>query len=188
MVGLHEAHFADAVLRALFFLSGLLGCATVATGLILWVVARAPRTHDARSPGIRVVEALNVGTIVGLPAAVACYFISKRLLPIDVVGRASWEVRLFFAGWIVIAFAALLRPRARRWYEALTCAAALYLAVPTVDIVSRGRAAITGDAVFLGFDAAMLVAAAILALAAHRTAGHLTSSGAPVARQAPSAL
>ena len=186
MVGLHEAHFADAVLRALFFLSGLLGCATVATGLILWVVARAPRAHDARSPGIRVVEALNIGTIVGLPAAIACYFIANRLLPIDVVGRAGWEVRLFFAGWIVIAFVALLRPRARRWHEALTCAAALYFAIPAIDILSRGRAAITGDAVFLGFDAAMLGTAAILALAAHRTAGHLTLSGSRIVRPAPS--
>ncbi|TXM70759.1 PepSY domain-containing protein [Methylobacterium sp. WL12] len=186
MVGLHEAHFADAALRVLFFLSGLLGCATVATGLILWTVARAPKACDARSLGLRSVEALNVGTIVGLPAAIACYFLANRLLSTDLAGRAGWEVRFFFAGWITIALAALLRPQARRWYEALTCTTALYLAVPTVDILSRGRATITGDTVFLGFDATMLATAAIFAFAAYRTAAHLIHSRPSITQRAPS--
>ncbi|WP_187277171.1 hypothetical protein [Methylobacterium sp. WL103] len=170
----------------LFFLSNLLGCATVATGLILWTVARAHKARYARPLGLRSVEALNVGTIVGLPAAIACYFLANRLLPTDLAGRAGWEVRFFFAGWITIALAALLRPQARRWYEALTCTTALYLAVPTVDILSRGRATITGDAVFLGFDATMLRTAAIFAFSAYRTAGHLIHSRPPIAQRAPS--
>ncbi|MCJ2141498.1 PepSY-associated TM helix domain-containing protein [Methylobacterium sp. E-066] len=186
MVGLHEAHFADPALRVLFFLSGLLGCATVATGLILWTMARAPKTRDPLSRGLHVVDTLNVGTIVGLPAAIACYFLANRLLPTELADRAGWEVRLFFAGWIVIALAALLRPRARRWHEALTCAAALYLAVPTADILFRGRAAIAGDPIFLGFDAAMLATAAMFALAARRARGRATVSRSAIARQAPS--
>ncbi|MGU3329317.1 PepSY-associated TM helix domain-containing protein [Methylobacterium mesophilicum] len=186
MVGLHEAHVADAMVRALFVLSGLLGCATIATGLVLWTVARAPKPRDARSLGLRLVEALNVGTIVGLPAAIACYLLANRLVPSDLPGRAVWEVRLFFAGWFAIALMALLRPRARRWHEALTCAAALYLAVPTADLLSRGWVAFASQAAFLWFDAAMLATAAVLALAACRTAGRATMPQSPIARPAPS--
>ncbi len=48
MVGLHLAHFAPPLLRALFFASGLAGCLMVATGALLWAVkdAQEPCTHD----------------------------------------------------------------------------------------------------------------------------------------------
>jgi uncharacterized iron-regulated membrane protein len=38
MYGLHLARFADWGLRALFFLSGLIGCLMVASGVVLWAV------------------------------------------------------------------------------------------------------------------------------------------------------
>ena len=43
MEGLHTARFANAPLRWLFFLSGLMGCAMVATGLLLWAVKERPQ-------------------------------------------------------------------------------------------------------------------------------------------------
>ncbi|MDP4027128.1 PepSY-associated TM helix domain-containing protein [Methylobacterium sp. NEAU 140] len=166
MVGLHEAHFAGTALRALFFLSGLLGCATVATGLVLWTVARAPKGRGSRALGLRAVDALNVGTIAGLPGAIACYLVANRLLPVDLADRAVWEMRLFFTGWLLIAATALLRPQERRWTEAFAAVTALYLAVPIADFLFPGRPAIASDAMFLGFDAAMLAVAAVFAYAA----------------------
>src|SRR5690606_38047644 len=40
LLGLHEGIFADRLLRWLYFASGLLGCALIATGLVLWSVKR----------------------------------------------------------------------------------------------------------------------------------------------------
>ena len=59
MAGLHEAHFAAAPLRLLFFLCGVMGAATVASGLVLWTVARAPKESDPEGFGLRLVRVLN---------------------------------------------------------------------------------------------------------------------------------
>ncbi len=47
MLGLHEGLFAGPLLRALYVLSGLLGAAMIATGLVLWSVKRRQRSEKA---------------------------------------------------------------------------------------------------------------------------------------------
>jgi uncharacterized iron-regulated membrane protein len=160
MAGLHEAHFAAAPLRLLFFLCGCMGAATIATGLILWTVARAPRGAAPDGFGLRLVRVLNLGTIAGLPVGLAAYFLANRLLPAAVEARSAWEVRAFFIAWSVAALAAALYPRARAWTLALGLAAAAFLAIPVVDAVT------VGEARFLGFDAAMAVLGLLLAAGA----------------------
>ncbi|MCJ2012359.1 PepSY-associated TM helix domain-containing protein [Methylobacterium sp. J-076] len=163
MYGLHEAHFAAPALRALFFLCGALGAATVASGLVLWTVARAPKGAAPEGIGLRLVRVLNIGTIAGLPAGIAAFFLANRLLPPDLAGRASAEVWAFFGTWAVVAAIGALAPRARAWPAALGLAAAAFLAVVPADL------AFVGEARFVAFDVAMLAAATLLILAA-RTA------------------
>src|SRR5690606_5378646 len=69
---LHEGRFAEPWLRWLYFIAGLLGCAMIGTGLLLWTVKRR-KNHQATGGhfGLRLVEALNAATIAGLPAGVA---------------------------------------------------------------------------------------------------------------------
>ncbi|MCJ2133227.1 PepSY domain-containing protein [Methylobacterium sp. J-026] len=164
MVGLHEAHFAAAPLRLLFFLCGLMGAATVATGLVLWTVARAPKGADPDGFGLRLVRVLNLGTIAGLPAGLGAYLLANRLLPVDLDGRAEWEVRGFFAAWILAAIASALYPRARAWPLALIVPAFAFLAIPGVDALT------VGEVRFLGFDAAMAGLGLLLAVGARLTA------------------
>ncbi|MCJ2060729.1 PepSY domain-containing protein [Methylobacterium sp. J-048] len=164
MVGLHEAHFAAAPLRVLFFLCGLMGAATIASGLVLWTVARAPKGADPAGFGLRLVRVLNLGTIAGLPTGLAAYFLANRLLPHDLAARADWEVRGFFAAWILAAIAAALYPRARAWPTSLAVAAVAFLAIPIIDALTVAQAR------FLGFDAAMLAVAVLLALGARLAA------------------
>ena len=172
MVGLHEAHFAGPALRILFFLCGLGGCAMVATGLVLWTVARLPKPGTAPSIGLRLVQALNVAAIAGLPAAVAAYFLGNRLLPVGLADRAAWEVWAFFGAWLAIALVAPFRPRA--WPEMLSAAAALYLAVCAADAVRIVQEGLAGawdrEASRLAFDAVMLGLAALLHGAARMAA------------------
>ncbi|GJD33914.1 PepSY-associated TM helix domain-containing protein [Methylobacterium aerolatum] len=163
MLGLHEAHFAAPALRILFFLCGLMGAATVASGLVLWTVARAPKNAAPEGLGLRVVRILNIGTIAGLPAAMAAFFLANRLLPLSLGGRANWEVGAFFGVWALVALLGLLAPRRQAWPATLGVAAALFLAVVPADLI------LVGEARFVPFDGAMLAAAVLLILAA-RTA------------------
>ncbi|MEE7502134.1 PepSY-associated TM helix domain-containing protein, partial [Methylobacterium mesophilicum] len=167
MAGLHEAHFASAPLRLLFFLCGLMGAATVASGLVLWTVARAPKGADPEGFGLRLVRLLNLGTIAGLPVGLAAYFLANRLLPDGIGDRADWEVRAFLAAWVAAALAGSLYPRRRAWSLALAVPACAFLAIPLVD------AALVGQERFLAFDAAMAAVGVTLGigcrLAARRT-------------------
>ncbi|MER2267770.1 PepSY-associated TM helix domain-containing protein [Methylobacterium oxalidis] len=176
MVGLHEAHFADAALRLLFFLCGLAGCAMVATGLLLWAVARLPKPGARAGLGLRLVQALNIGTVAGLPAAVAAYFVANRLLPAALPGRAAWEVWAFFGVWLAVALAAPLRPQRRAWPEMLTVSALLYAAACAADVVRIAGDRIAGGApvesFYLVFDGVLLGLAALLLAAARKAAAH----------------
>ncbi|KQO69227.1 PepSY-associated TM helix domain-containing protein [Methylobacterium sp. Leaf89] len=173
MTGLHEAHFAGGALRLLFFLCGLMGCATVATGIILWSLARLPRAGERAFPGLRLVQALNVGVVVGLPAAVAVYFLANRLLPVGLAGRAEWEIRAFFGAWIIAALVPLARSHRRAWCEGLWVVALLCLAVVAADILTLPQHSLRrsgADPLFAWFDAAMLALAFLFAVAARRVA------------------
>jgi hypothetical protein len=183
MVGLHEAHFAGPALRVLFFLSGLSGCAMVATGLVLWSVARLPK-KAAASPiplGHRLVHALNVGTVAGLPIAVACYLLANRLLPAAMPARSDVEVQAFFAGWLLTALPALFLAPRRAWIIALATAAAGFLAVPIIDGVTTDHHLFAslkeGDTVFVAFDTISFCVAAGFGFAAYALTKRRVASG-----------
>jgi len=179
MVGLHEAHFAGPLLRALFFLSGLAGCAMVATGALLWGVktrqgqARALAAGARQSFGLRLVDALNIGAIAGLPIAFAAYFWANRLLPVSMAQRPDAEIHAFFIAWATAAVLAQLRPtrgmwRAQLWGGALMLAAIPVLNAATTDThlgvtLLQGQ----GPAAVAGFDLTVLALGIALGAAAY---------------------
>ena len=167
MVGLHEAHFAGPALRILFFLCGLMGCALVGSGLVLWTVARLPKAGAAAGLGWRLVHTLNLGTIAGLPAGIAAYLLANRLLPADLAGRSAREVQAFFAVWLLVAVAGAWPAPRRAWRGALAAVAGLFVAAALADLV-LARGLWDDPAWFLGFDAALLAVAAGFALISHK--------------------
>ncbi|SEN17075.1 Uncharacterized iron-regulated membrane protein [Luteibacter sp. UNCMF331Sha3.1] len=172
MVGLHAGRFAPLALRWLYFFSGVMGSAMVATGLVLWTAKRRQQLPDPLRPhvGFRLVEKLNIATISGLPCGIAVYFIANRLLPTGIPARVAWEAHWLFIGWGGVMLYVFLRPPRRAWVEALAIAATAFLAVPLVDAATtdRGmlRSLLAGDLVFVAFDACMLVTAAAFGWAA----------------------
>ena len=172
MVGLHEAHFAGPLLRILFFVCGLMGCAMVATGLLLWSVARLPKPGERSFLGLRLVQALNIGTVAGLPAAISAYFLANRLLPLDLVGRSDLEVRIFFATWIAVTIIPLFRPHRSAWREMFAITAVLFAGVTVVDVLTTSehpiRNMVVNDGRFLWFDAALLGLAGLSAYASQK--------------------
>lgn len=139
LYGLHLGRFADPLLRALFFLSGLAGCVMVATGLLLWAVKERQKYSKVVAHGGRVgwasrlVDGLNVGAVAGLLVAMPAFFWANRLLPVGMAGRAQAEINLFFAAWAVAAIAGLARPSRRMWQVQLGLGGLLFALVPVLN-------------------------------------------------------
>lgn len=179
-LGLHEGLFANTALRWLYFLSGLLGTAMIATGMILWTVKRRPaQLKQAGGPdvGHRLVESLNLGTIVGLPIAIAAYFWANRLIPVDFAGRGAWEIHTMFVVWaftLVYSFIAwpAVRNITRHWIHLLWLAAAAYGLLPVLNALTTDRhitqSLMQGDWLFAAIDLTFLVTGILFAFAAFK--------------------
>lgn len=172
-LGLHEGLFANTTLRWLYFLSGLLGTAMIATGMILWTVKRRPaQLKKVNGPdfGHRLVESLNLGTIVGLPIAIAAYFWANRLLPVDFTARSQWEVHVMFLVWLATLLYPLSRNIMRGWVDLLWVAAAAYGLLPIINAITTDRhlahSLEQGDWLFAGVDLTFLIIGILFAGAA----------------------
>jgi uncharacterized iron-regulated membrane protein len=142
LTGLHYAWFAGANLRWLLFISGLVGCALIATGLVLWTTRRRARHEkDGSAPpfGFALVERLNIATIAALPIGIAAYFWANRLLPFTMTGRAEWEIHTLFFIWGWMGYYALLRPPKRAWTELFTFAAAAFALLPVLNVLTTDK-------------------------------------------------
>lgn len=163
LLGLHEGLFAGPVLRWLYFLSGLIGTVMIATGLVLWTVKRREKLKRAGEPsfGLMLVERLNIGTVVGLPIAIAAYFWANRLIPAGVDGRAAWEANAMFIAWAGMLLHPIFRPVLRAWIEQLWIAAAAYALLPLLNALTTNRHLGTtlpqSDWALASFDLTMLV-------------------------------
>lgn len=194
LTGLHEGLFAATGLRWLYFFSGLLGCGMVATGLVLWGVKRrqqAQRRTGAAPLGLRLVERLNVGTVAGLPVAIAAYFWANRLLPPGLAERAAWEAHALFLTWLALMLHALLRKPGRAWVEQLSLAAIAWGTLPLLNALTTDRHLLhslpRGDWALAGIDLVALVfGLGCATLAAWLRARHLSRQAlSPVAPQRP---
>jgi len=170
MLGLHEGLFAAPVLRALYVMSGLLGAAMIATGLVLWTLKRRQRIERGRGVphvGLRLVERLNVAVVIGLPVAIGAYFWANRLLPIDMAHRAAWEVHTLFAVWLLMFVLSALRPVARTWREQALLAALLFGLLPVLNAMTTSRDLLQSladhDLAMAGFDLGALAMGGVFA-------------------------
>jgi uncharacterized iron-regulated membrane protein len=177
MYGLHIGRFADALLRLCLFVCGMAATATIATGLVLWSVSA--RRRETPRFGMRLVERLNLGVIVGLPIAVAAYFWANRLLPAAYPGRLLGEPMAFFAAWLLALVVAFLPWRRTPWSATLLVAACGFAALPLADALAFRRGEIAAyDTVFAGFDLAMVAIGLIFAAIARKLRAQPRSNAA----------
>ncbi len=169
MYGLHLARFADWGLRALFFLSGLIGCLMVASGVVLWAVKERPKHAKSGKTGfgLRLVDALNIGAVAGLPVAFAAYFWGNRLLPVQLAERSAAEANVFFWAWGAALLAAFIWPKRMMWAWQLYVGAALFALTPLLNALTTnahlGASIAAGDWVLASFDLCMIAFGAMLA-------------------------
>jgi len=134
MYGLHMARFAEPVLRLGLFFSGLLGCAMIASGLLLWSLKRQMQKKSARFHlGHYLVNRLNITMIIGLPLAMLGYLYANRFISIS-VGAPNYEIYSFFSIWLGSFILACVTPQQDIWrmqLKLLICAAFI---LPLIDI------------------------------------------------------
>lgn len=139
LYGLHVANFATPLIRPLFFLCGLAGCAMVGTGLLLWAVkerqkyAKALAKGGRVSFGLRLVDGLNIGAVAGVPLAIAAYFWANRLLALDIPERQAAEIAWFFKAWGFVTVLGLLRPTRGMWKVLLVATGLAFGLIPVLN-------------------------------------------------------
>jgi uncharacterized iron-regulated membrane protein len=166
--GMHYAWFRHALLRWLYFLSGLTGCALIATGFLFWVQSRAKR-HDRHGVrGMALVRGLSVGATTGIVLASLAFLIANRALPdqplVAGIPRQWLEVRIFCAVWLLGFAHAWLRPRTAWRDQALALAIGAAVAV-ALNAITTGDALplslLSGRWSVAGVDLVLLLGAAI---------------------------
>lgn len=181
MMSLHTARFAAPLLRILFFFCGLLGCAMVATGTLMWAIRLRQKQQKTIEKGekvglgLRLVEGLNFMFILGLPLGAVAFCYANRLLPADFATRSAWEVHSFFIALCAMGIWAFIGRSRRYWQVALMLIGALYCALPIlnaftspshfIDNIQSQQWALVGFDVFAAlFGGAMLFASTKLSV------------------------
>ena len=173
-LGLHEGHFAGTVMRWFYFIAGILGSMMIATGMLLWVEKRRFKYENKQAPtkGYLLVHRLNAGTIVGLPMAIAVYFLANRLLPVELLARGSWEINALFTSLGLFIIYPFLRPLKKFWVEMLIGAAVLFFTIPIINGLTTDKhliaSALAQDWTLFSFDLLMLLIAGKFVFAAIR--------------------
>lgn len=210
LYGLHMARFADVGLRWALFGFGLLGSLMIATGMVLWSVKRSAKSQTQASRkgaaanagtatkppfGERLVAAINIATLAGLPLACGVYIASNRLIPLGTEGRADVELAWFFSTWglaLLWALAcAVVRPSRVGWSVPLGAAGLVWALLPVINALTThthlGITLPAGEWVWASMDLAFLATGLLLGWLSWRLRPGRLPRGTIAAAKAPRA-
>jgi len=191
LTGLHLQHFRHWLLRWLYVLGGLSGCACIATGFIFFVEKRKRQHARQERGGARWVDAFAVTTVTGMLVATLAMLIGNRLLPDDLPARGDWEKYIFCGAWLIAFAHAIWRTApvaearmAPAWAEQCWAVAVMAVAAVLLNWVTTGdhllRTIGAGYWPVAGVDLFMLASAAVAVVAARKLA-RSAGAGAGVA-------
>ncbi|WP_454255953.1 PepSY-associated TM helix domain-containing protein [Pseudomonas sp. Marseille-Q8238] len=169
--GLHMVQFGGSLVRLLYLLLGLAGCAMLVGGINVWLAKREARG----GAGIAVVRALNGAVFAGLPLASLALLWGNRLIPAGTLERANAEGWVFAGSWLLIAGWSFLRrnrPRAML-RDVLGLGSVLALGLPLLNVfLTEQRDLLAtlyrGDWSLAGIDLFLLLVGLLCALFAWR--------------------
>ena len=162
---LHEGLFAGPFLRWVYFISGLMGAAMIATGAIIWTRKRLQQ-RSGNTLTLKIIARLNAGFFVGVLTGLAVFFLSNRLLPFTFEQRANWEIHsLFITLFLCLLISVVMRAN-RIWTSLLLFTAFLFALIPIVNSLTTEhnliQSILDNDKIMLGFDLFMMVISALL--------------------------
>ncbi len=162
LMSLHTARFAGSSLRLVFFFCGLLGCAMIATGALLWAVnirqkqQKQIRKNKLANFGLRLVEGLNLTFIAGFPLATLAFFYANRILPIDIQDRAQWEIHCFFITLGLVGLLTCFNRSLNSWRLVLSIGGLGFISLPLLNALTSPSHIIdnisSGQWSLVGFD------------------------------------
>lgn len=180
--GLHLIQFRHWTLRWVYFALGLAGCAMIATGYLFWLESRKKKDDRLGARGVRLVQALTVGSVSGIVIATLGFFVANRLLPLGTVflgeDRAHLEMWAFYLVWFASFAHARLRP-GRAWAEQCLAIAILALVAVALNWITTGDHPMRGIGhrhlwAVAGMDCLLVVTGVLAAFAALRLPGSRT--------------
>lgn len=183
IVNLHVITFDSSLLRWLYFLGGLAGCALIATGMLYWVEKRRVKhaRQGQRSLSLAAVSGITCAAITGLPLATLSMLLVNRMLPPLLHGRQWIEVIVFFSVWLLTALHGIAGTLWRHdgsapWRTQCEFIVVLALGCVVANALSTGdhllRTVARGDWAVAGTDLVLLATAAGAAYATRRLALH----------------
>jgi len=198
LTGLHLQHFRHWLLRWLYVLGGLSGCACIATGFVFFVEKRKRQHAKQERGGARWVDAFAVTTVTGMLVATLAMLIGNRLLPDDLPARGEWEKYIFCGAWLLAFAHAIWRTApvaearmAPAWAEQCWAVAVMAVAAVLLNWVTTGdhllRTLGQGYWPVAGADLFMLASAAVAVMAARKLGRRTGVTSAPAAPRAASA-
>ncbi len=158
LTGLHMIQWGGQLVRWMYLLLGLSGAMMIFGGLQVWLAKREARG----SRGIGLVRALNLAVCGGLPLASLALLWGNRLLPTQLAGRDTWEIRVFCASWALVALWAIVRRNSGTLGRTqLRLAAVLALGLPLLGLLRSPEGNLLaslqrGDWVLAGVDLSLL--------------------------------
>ncbi|PAJ75329.1 hypothetical protein CJF42_05650 [Pseudoalteromonas sp. NBT06-2] len=162
--GLHEAHFAQPVLRWLLFFMGVASCILIGSGLIIWLKKRLDKVKK-RHFGHTLVEKLNIAGIAGLLLAITSYFYANRIIPLSITSRAELEVNTFLCVWLICLIYSFFRSTSKAWSEILFFTGLALLLLPLIDFLIESNWLIQAieykNMAYIGFDLAIIVSGGV---------------------------
>ncbi|KAF0099826.1 MAG: PepSY-associated TM helix family protein [Rhodospirillaceae bacterium] len=179
IAALHLIQFRHWTLRWVYFVLGLAGCAVIATGYLFWLESRKKKDDRLGPRGVRLVEALTVGSVSGIVVATLTFFVANRLLPLGAVflgeDRAQLEMWVFYGVWLATFAHARLWP-GRAWAGQCLAITVLALAAVVLNWITTGDHPIRSLShghlwAVAGMDCLLLAMGGLAALVAHRHPG-----------------
>jgi len=173
LAGLHMAQFGGTLVRLLYLLMGLCGCAMLVGGVQVWLAKR--ELGGDRS--VTWVRTFNAAVFAGLPLASLALLWGNRLIPATMAERAAAEGWVFVLAWLVVGiWAVLQRERSGRLLrDLLLMGAALALGLPVLNaLTTDGHLASSlsrGDWALASVDVFLIVAGLLSAACAWRFGG-----------------
>jgi hypothetical protein len=148
----------------------------IATGFLFWLNSRRKTHAQLRLPGVRVAEALAIGSTTGIIIATLAYFVANRILSpgASFAGyeRPSLEVWCFYVVWIATFGHACWRAR-RGWAEHCWLIAGLAFGAVALNWITTGDHLVRSLAhshlwPVAGMDLLLLLSGAVAVLSARK--------------------